>query len=272
MNKKKLLIIGGGNMGFAIACGISEKKIYKKDSVVFIEKNKERIAFLTKKGFETFDKLDKVKKEANSFNAIILAVKPFDISEVLKGLKTRLKHNTPLISIAAGIKIKTLVAGTNANQPVARIMPNTPCLIGHGMSAISYNNNFSKKERLITNKIFSSIGKTLELDEKYLDLVTAISGSGPAYFCYLTESLIKSAAKLGLKEKYARELVTQTALGTSVLLSKGNLTAEQLRKMVTSPKGTTEAAMKILLENNFYNVVFNAVKSATNRASQLSRG
>lgn len=272
MNKKKLLIVGGGNMGFAIACGISEKKIYKKDRIIFIEKNKERASFLTKKGFKTFDKLDKVKKEADLLNAIILAVKPFDISEVLKELKTILKHDTALISIAAGIKIKTLVSGSNANQPIARIMPNTPCLVGHGMSAISYNKNFSKKEKLITNKIFSSIGKTLELDEKHLDLVTAISGSGPAYFCYLIESLIKSATKSGLKEKHARELVTQTALGTSILLSKGNLTAEQLRKMVTSPKGTTEAAMKVLLENDFHNAVFKAVKSATNRASQLSRG
>ena len=117
---------------------------------------------------------------------------------------------------------------------------------------------------------FKDLGKTIELNENKFNLVTALSGSGPAYFCYLIESLINSATKLGLKKEYASKMVLQTAFGTSILLAKKNITPESLRKMVTSQKGTTEATINILSKDNFQNTILKAVNAASNRAKELS--
>ena len=270
MSEKKLLVIGGGNMGFAIAYGIANKKVYKKANMIFVETNRKRIDFFKKNSFNSCRNLHTVIKN-NRFNAIIIAVKPQNIKDVLKELSHLVQNNTPIISIAAGIRIKTISSYLNSKQPIARIMPNTPCLVGEGINAIAYNKNIAKNQKLLIKKIFSSIGQVLELEEKHLDLVTAVSGSGPAYFCYLLESLTNSAIRLGLKSNHAKELVLQTALGTCILLKEKNLAPELLRKMVTSPKGTTEAGIKVFLNNNFKDIILKAITAATKRANELSR-
>lgn len=272
MSKKKLLIIGGGNMGYAMGSGIANKKVYRKESIFFVEPSKERREFLRKNEFDSFSNLsNEIKRNNNKFDAIILAIKPNEMKEVLKELSQLIQNDIPIISIAAGIKINTISSHLNLKQPIARIMPNTPCLVGEGISAISYNKNISKNQKLLIKNIFLSIGQTLELEEKYLDSVTAVSGSGPAYFCYFLESLINGAIKQGLKSKHAKELVLQTALGTCILLKEKKLTPELLRKMVTSPKGTTEAGIKVFLNNDFKDIILKAIKAATRRANKLSR-
>lgn|SRR3989338_806704 len=270
--KNKLLIIGGGNMGYAIANGMSSHKNVKKSEIIFTESKPERIRFLTKNDYKTFSNIEAaLKNNKQKTYAVLLAVKPNDIREVLKELKSHILRDTIIISIAAGIKIKKLSACLPANQPIARIMPNTPCQIGKGMSVITFNKNVSKSQKSTVIKIFKSVGKTTILPEANFDLVTAISGSGPAYFCYLIELLIKSGEKLGLNKKISEELVLETALGTIYLLNNCALSPEALRATVTSPNGTTEAALKVFQKRNWNNIIYEGVKAAKNRAAQLSK-
>lgn len=271
--RKKLLIIGGGNMGYAIAKGILAKGLISKAHIIFIEKKRDRFSLLRSSNLLVFKDLKNAFKiYKKEIDTIILAVKPVDIKDVVIKLKQFISNNTPIISIAAGIKIKTLSLLLSKNQPIIRVMPNTPAQIGKGISALMFNSNVTKKQRNTIKKIFNSIGKIVELkSEDKFDIVTALSGSGPAYFCYLIELLINSGVQLGLNKKISQELVLETALGTISLLKNSNLTPENLRAAVTSPNGTTEAALKVFQKNNLNSTIYKAVKAAKNRAFELSQ-
>ncbi len=262
---QKLLIIGGGNMGYAIASGIIKNKIIPKSNIVFIENKPERINFLKKNKFT----LQVGNLNKTNYSAIILAVKPTDISNAIKEIKPIINKNQLIISIAAGIKIQTISSLTSKAQPIVRIMPNTPCQIGSGISAITYSKNITNAQKNFVRKIFNSLGKIIELDEAKFDLVTALSGSGPAYFCYFIEALADSAYKLGLQKTISNELVLQTALGTLMLLANGSLSPKLLREMVTSPKGTTEAALKTFDRLQLNTTIYKALKAARDRAIEL---
>lgn len=266
---KKLLIIGGGNMGLAIAGGIVKSKVYRKKDIVFIERNQERISFLKKTNYLVSNK---VTKRHKGILGIILAVKPSDISNALVELKNIISSRALIISIAAGIRIKEIASFLFPAQPICRVMPNTPCQIREGMSAITFNKHISKKQKEMVSKMFQALGKTVIMkDEKYFDVVTALSGSGPAYFCLLIECLIKSARKLGLDQEISSSLVLQTAIGTMSMLSKTNISPALLREKVTSKKGTTDAALQVFQKRNFENVVHNALKAGRDRARELSK-
>ena len=266
---KKLLIIGGGNMGLAIASGMIKENVYDKTNIIFLEKNQDRIKFLKAQKYFVFNDIGEIQKNSKNLNTIIVAVKPNDLDETLAKLKDRNFMKTPIVSIAAGARLKKLSLLLSKNQPIARVMPNTPCQIGEGMSVITFNKNITNPQKKKIINIFKSLGRVLELKEDKFDLVTAVSGSGPAYFCFLIECLVNSATKLGINNKVAQELVLQTALGTVTLLSKNHLTPKTLRGYVTSPKGTTEAALKIFQENRFSDIIYSAIKAAKNRAAQL---
>lgn len=268
----KLLIIGGGNMGYAIAYGIASKEVFKNKDIILLESNSQRVKFLRSKKFTVFKDITDLKK-VNTFKSIIIAVKPKDISVLLSSLKPHISKKTLVLSIAAGIKILTISSLIGKEKSIGRIMPNTPCQIGKGVNALTFNKNVDKTQKILANKIFSSIGRTLELKEEKFDLVTALSGSGPAYFCYLIESLAKSGIRLGLDAKTSLELALQTGLGTLEMLSTSkDLTPETLRQMVTSPNGTTQAAITTLQKNNFEELIFKAIKAAKDRSIELGKG
>lgn len=268
----KLLIIGGGNMGYAIASGIASKKVFKNKDIILLESNSQRVDFLKSKKFTVFKDITDLKK-VGSLQTIIIAVKPKDISVLLSSLKPYISKKTLVLSIAAGIKIITISSLIGKDKSIGRVMPNTPCQIGKGVNVLTFNKNVDKAQKNLANKVFASIGRTLELKEGEFDLVTALSGSGPAYFCYLIESLAKSGSKLGLDSKTSLELALQTGLGTLEMLSiSKDLTPEKLRQMVTSPNGTTHAAITTLQKNNFEELIFKAIKAAKNRSVELSKG
>lgn len=272
MSLKRVIIIGGGNMGLAIANGISQNKLVSKKNIIFIEKKPVRISYLKKKGFiATSELAETIAKSKSNIEAIILAVKPADFNHLMSELNKSISKSHLLISILAGVKIKTIESKVNKKQPIARVMPNTPCQIGEGISALTFNKNIKRKEKETVKNIFSAIGKTIELNENKFDLVTAVSGSGPAYFSYFIESVIASCNKLGLSETLAKELTTQTAIGTLLLLSKKGLSPEELRIAVTSPNGTTEAALKVFEKQDFSKIIHSAIKSAMNRSVELGR-
>ena len=269
---KKIIIIGGGNMGYSIAGGIVKKGLTKKQNILFIEKNDQRTRFLRKSGYQAFQDLQsQIKKNKKDIEAVILAIKPNDFKEVLEKISSLTSTNTFLISIAAGIQIKKIESMLGRKYPIARVMPNAPCQIGEGMSALTYNKKVTKRQKQIVVRIFSATGKTIELNESKFNLITAISGSGPAYFCYLMESMINTGKKLGLDEKSATELVLQTAKGSSLLLEEKLLTPEALRNMVTSPGGTTYAAVETFRKFNFKEIIFKGIKAANDRGVELGK-
>lgn len=268
---KKLLIIGGGNMGLAIASGIV-KQGFNHKNILIVEKKFSRVNFLKKLKYNTSTNLKEIfRNHKKSIGIVILAVKPQDMKTSLTELKELLSRHTLVISIAAGIKISHLAQVLGKSQPIARVMPNTPCQINQGMSILSFNKSVENKHKNLTKKIFNSIGKTVILNEKYFDLIGAINGSGPAYFCSLIEALIQSGVKQGLSRDIASNIVLQTSLGTNLLLNKKSIKPEDLRKAVTSPKGITEEALKIYKKRKFNDLVHSGIVAAKKRSIELGK-
>ena len=259
-------------MGLAIASGILKKGLFSKGNIIFIEKNSQRINYLkSKKYFASNDLNNIIIKNKANIKAIILAVKPNDFNELMTVLKKSVSKNILVISILAGVKIKNIEVHLGKRQPIARVMPNTPCQIGEGISALTYNKNVTKEGKYTIKTIFSSIGDFVEVSENKLDLITAVSGSGPAYFCYFIELLINSTMKLGLNQNLSNKLVLQTAIGTLLLLNKNNLAPGKLREMVTSKKGTTEAALSTFQKKGMDKIIFSGIKAAKERSVELGR-
>lgn len=252
MIDKKIAIIGLGNMGRAIRDGILKKKLINKNQL-FVS-NKQSANRLV----------------ANQAGILIIAVKPQVIINVLKEIKDVISKDKLIISIAAGAEIKTIEKFLGKEQPIIRVMPNLCAQINQSISCWIKNKNVSNKDIKIFKKIFQSIGQEIELkNENLLDQVTAISGSGPAYFFYLTELLEKTAIKIGLDQKLSKILTKQTFIGSAELFKNSNLSVEDLRNAITSKGGTTEAAFEKIYNSKFKNIFFLAIKSAYNRAIKL---
>jgi pyrroline-5-carboxylate reductase len=194
------------------------------------------------------------------------------MAEALESIKDAVSDKKLVISIAAGVKISR-IANMLGNVAIVRTMPNTPALVGEGACALLANTK-AKPMLKKAKSIFSAVGQTVVVDnEDQIDAVTAVSGSGPAYYFLLMEEMIKAAVKLGLPEDAAKDLVLQTAKGAGMLATdadKNGESPEQLRRKVTSPGGTTEAAVKVLAEGNFSQLVEAAIKKARDRSRELS--
>jgi pyrroline-5-carboxylate reductase len=206
-------------------------------------------------------------------DVIILAVKPKDFDSILKGeVCCGLSESKLLISIAAGITTKHIEDAVGKNIPVIRAMPNMGAIIGEAMTSLSRGSAAGDAHMQTAREVFSLIGDVVEVDEVLVDAVTAISGSGPAYFFYMVESLIEAAESVGLEKKIATKLVLKTALGSARLLEVLQEVPADLRKRVTSKAGTTEAALNILEKRKFKNIIMEAVEAAQKRSKELSKG
>ncbi len=266
----KIGFIGAGNMAQALIKGIIDARLYKPQDIIISDIRPAQIKSICKKY--------KVKSAADNcilaktVGTLILSVKPQNMQDVLNEIKKSLNKNILIVSIAAGITTKRLQK-TLGNIPVVRVMPNTPALIGAGAAAIFATKNAKSKLKNV-KRIFSAVGIVEQVDnEKLIDAVTAVSGSGPAYFFLLMEEMIKAAVKLGLKKQVAEKLVLQTAKGAGLLAVQAALrkeTPDILRKKVTSPGGTTEAALKVFSKRGFEKIVNEAITAAAKRSRQLS--
>ena len=242
-----ITIIGLGNMGFALYSKLKERKKYKLNLVdpkidKILKSSKKNINVKTFKNFSDFLKANE-KKTLN----IILAIKPNQLIRLKKELSLFTKKKLEeinLISIVAGVSVSALKNIFRTNN-IIRAMPNTPSIVGVGMTGLYMPKNVPKQKKVLAQDVFNLLGKTLLLkSEKKVDAVTAISGSGPAYFFKVIEILTETGEKFGLSKKEALLLVTQTAAGSISLLEKSQESPATLRKKVTSPGGTTEAALK----------------------------
>jgi pyrroline-5-carboxylate reductase len=256
--------IGGGNMAEALIKGMVQAGM--KDIIVS-EPREDRRAYLEKTYSvkTTSDNKEIVKQSA----IVILAVKPQNIDDVTSEVAPFVTGEKLVVSIAAGITLPYLTSRL-ATSKIVRVMPNTPALVQEGMSVLSMCECIHDKEMAIVRGIFMSVGKVLVLPEKYMDAVTAVSGSGPAFVALFAEAMIAAGTKMGLTEDTASELAVQTVIGTAKLLETG-MPPDKLREMVTSPGGTTAAGLKVFEEKGLKEMVSSVIEAAAKRSKELGR-
>ncbi len=200
-------------------------------------------------------------------NLIIIAVKPQNMDAVLDEISPTVTEEKTVVSIAAGITLGFLQSKLSTKRLI-RVMPNTPALVQKGMTVISLCECFSDSEIALVREIFMSIGEVITLPEKYMDAVTAVSGSGPAFIAFFIEAMIEAGISVGLREDDAYTLAVQTAIGTAKLLDTG-MNPAHLREMVTSPGGTTAAGLKAFEDRGLKDVVAYSIEAAKNRSVEL---
>jgi pyrroline-5-carboxylate reductase len=263
----KIGFIGGGNMAEAMLLSILKEKLASPDTINVSDIAEARRTYL-KQNYRVMVGSDNFTAIENK-EAIILAIKPQVFAEVAASLKGRIQSNCLVISILAGKSLNALCSGL-AHQCVVRSMPNTPAQIGEGMTVWTATPQVSPKQKEMASSILGAMGKQIFMDdEKYLDMATAVSGSGPAYVYLFVESMVKAAGKLGFTPEISQEIVLQTLLGASHLLKKSGKSPQELRRMVTSPGGTTAEAIGVLEQGGFVELVTRAVSAAHEKAKQL---
>jgi len=262
--------VGAGNMAEALIKGITTAGVYKPENVFISDIRAERLKFLAEK--YNVVPLENNAGLAAKVDVLVLSVKPQKMTEALQSIKDALKKDALVISIAAGKRIAD-IAAVLGDIAIVRVMPNTPALISEGASAL-FANPKAKPMLEKAKSIFSAVGEAVVVDDEGLiDAVTAVSGSGPAYYFLLMEEMIKAAGQLGLPDEIAKTLVLQTAKGAALLAVEADKRAEspaELRQKVTSPGGTTEAALKVFAEGGFGPLIAEAIKKARERSQQLS--
>ncbi len=209
----------------------------------------------------------------NNADVIVLAVKPQTLADVAKSIAPLIQQRKSLVvSIAAGISQSSLSNWLGGDTAIVRCMPNTPALVLTGATALHANDKVSKEQRSLAENIMRSVGIALWVEsESELDAVTAVSGSGPAYYFLLMEAMEKAALELGLSETTARLLVQQTALGAAKIALESSESPEQLRKRVTSPGGTTQQAIETFQQGGFVELVSKALHAARDRSIEMSK-
>ncbi|RLA02877.1 MAG: pyrroline-5-carboxylate reductase [Gammaproteobacteria bacterium] len=261
-------IIGAGNMATAVIAGLIESG-YPADKIIAANRGQEKLQALSSKfGIGTTQNNRQAVQDAE---VVILAVKPAVIKTVCTEIAEDIEQQL-ILSLAAGKKISTIKKYLDCNGPVIRAMPNTPCLLSKGTTGLFAEPQVSQTNRDFVTSLFSNIGEVVWLDsEIQIDVVTALSGSGPAYYFYLAEAMIKAGVELGLDEAISQKLVNQTALGSAAMLTNQPVTsAKDLRKAVTSPNGTTEAATNLFDKNELMKIIINGVRAGTNRGTEIS--
>ncbi len=266
LTNKCIGFIGVGVMGSSIIKSLLMKSI-TSDQICIADKSPDKLAQL-KSQYQI--EVKDIAAIGNSCNVIFLAVKPQDLADVLNELKRTIQPETVVISIAAGKTIKFIEDQLQTNNPVIRAMPNTPAQIGKGISAIAAGAKVSGDELKIATELFSTTGEVVVVTEDKIDAVTALSGSGPAYLFYFIEAMVKAGVELGLTDEIATKLAIETISGSAAMLKESNLDAATLRKNVTSPKGTTAAALEVFSNNDLENIIFKAMSAAKNRAQELA--
>ena len=265
----KLGIIGVGNMGEAIVKGILNKKILKSEDILVYDKFKEKSKNISE--FYGVGVANSNSQLTSLSETIILAVKPQDLEKTINEIKNNLTEEKILISILAGVPIKKIKNLLNKNVAVVRVMPNTPALVGEGAIAVSFDDSIDENKKEYIISILSSLGKVYRVEEKDMDVITGLSGSGPAYVFTFIDSLAQGGVKKGLPYNLALDLAIQTVLGSAKLLQETEEHPMVLRDKVSSPSGTTIYGLHTLEKYNFRNAVISAVEDATDRSKELGK-
>jgi pyrroline-5-carboxylate reductase len=263
-----LAIIGGGKIGEALLSGLLRNGTRQPADIVVVEHYPERGSYLSE---QYGVRLAGVTEAAQAAGTLVIAVKPQDITEVLAQLADAVTADHLVVSVAAGITIAQLEAGLPTGPAVVRCMPNTPALVDEAMTAISAGTRATAEHLSRAEQLLSAVGKVVRVPESQLDAVTALSGSGPAYFFYLVEAMIDAGILLGLPRALAADLIVQTAVGAAVMLRDSGEHPVQLREAVTSPGGTTIAAIRELERHSVRAALIAAIEAARDRSVALGQ-
>ncbi|MCF6159076.1 MAG: pyrroline-5-carboxylate reductase [wastewater metagenome] len=269
MLKEKIGFIGGGKMGEALCRGIIHAQVSETRNIMVSDVLTERCEALhAETGIHTTQR----NKDVVSFaDVIILAVKPQIMGEVLNTIKDDIDSRHLVISIAAGIPLRFLESGLQTGARIVRVMPNTPCLVGVSATVFALGTYATETDGRLVSDIFQAVGKVFQLDEKYLDAVTGLSGSGPAYVYMFIEALSDGGVKMGLPRDVATTLAAQTTLGAAKMVLETGQHPAKLKDDVASPGGTTIAGISTLEDGGFRACLINAVKSATVKSKKLGK-
>jgi pyrroline-5-carboxylate reductase len=260
-----LAILGGGKIGEALLSGLLRGERTPADIVVS-EKHAERADYLARThGVKTLD----VAGAVAAATTIILAIKPQDIDALLAELNDVITPQHLIVSVAAGITTAHIEARLPDGVPVVRCMPNTPALVDQAMTAVSAGAHADEEHLAVAESLLQAVGKVVRVPESQLDAVTALSGSGPAYFFFLVEAMIDAGILLGLPRALAADLIVQTAIGSAVMLRDSGEHPVQLREAVTSPGGTTIAAIRELEVHGVRAALLAAIEAACLRSREL---
>ena len=266
LQNKTIVFIGAGNMAEALIRGLLVNQVVPPHQIIATDVRPERLDSLHKQfGIRTNSDNAVATQQAD---IIVLAVKPQQMSAVLATIKPGAA--TLIISIAAGITTARIERELATSARVIRVMPNTPALVGAGAAALSAGRLALPEDLLAAETLLQAVGIVVPVDEQHLDAVTALSGSGPAYIFLVTEALINAGIAEGLTPDVARRLTIQTVFGAALLLRESSEDPAELRRKVTSPGGTTEAAIRVMLARHLPDIFQEAIAAAAQRGRELS--
>lgn len=270
MKGPKIGLIGIGNMGSALMHGWLRAETARPEDILIRDAEEEKVRSAVR-AFKVRAASDNADLAARS-DLIVLAVKPQMITRVLEEIADRVTARTLLISIAAGTPLSRIESGIGKKVRAVRVMPNTPALIGEGISALCFNRHVTAGDKKTAVRLLGAVGETVVVEEKMMDAVTALSGSGPAYVFVLIEALSDAGVRQGLPRETATRLAVQTVRGASGMVLKTGRHTGELKDMVTSPGGTTIAGLHALEKGKFRAALYNAVEAAAEKSRELGKG
>lgn len=269
-HEQTLAILGTGSMGEALLSGLLRSRVVEPGRLRATDADPDRARDVAETHGVTVD--TDSAAAAGAADVLVLAVKPQQLGHLLGEIAAHVGPGQTVISVAAGVRTTTIEEGLAEGVPVVRVMPNTPVQVDEAMSAVAPGRHATPADLETAERILGSVGRVVHLAEDQLDAVTALSGSGPAYFYLVVEAMVDAGIQLGLPRGVATELVVQTAVGSATMLRDTGRRPAQLREAVASPAGTTIAALRALEENGLRTAFFRAVDSAHARSRALAGG
>ncbi len=271
LSKARIAFVGAGSMAEAIFRGLIERKITQPQQIyVMNRQDQDKLNKIGQKyGVRVTSDLNLRETYIREANVVMLCMKPKDVESSFRDLQPLLNENQLLVSVIAGLSIAKMETLLQTQMPIVRTMPNTSSTIGLGATGISFSKAVSPEQQQLAVEMFKAVGIVSIVEESKIDIVTGISGSGPAYVYYFMEAMMKAAAEGGLSEEDARALTVQTILGAATMVQTTQEDPAELRKKVTSPNGTTQAALETLDRHQFSEGIVRAVFRAAERSKEM---
>ncbi|WP_379162479.1 pyrroline-5-carboxylate reductase [Paenibacillus sp. sgz5001063] len=266
-----IVFYGAGSMAEAIVRGMIARNVVDSGNIVMLNRSSsERLSELRSRyGVLGSNDTEQKNEYLRKAPVIVLAMKPKDAAEALRGLSPLLSPDQLIISVIAGMTIRTMQGLLGKPQPIVRTMPNTSSSIGLGATGIAFSKEVDEQSRRTSLNIFEAVGLTSVIDEERMEILTGISGSGPAYIYYMMEAMIAAGIRGGLPAEQSRELTVQTVLGAARMVQQTGEEPAALRKKVTSPNGSTQAALEVLEKGDFFETVISAVNRCAERSREM---